>query len=119
MQFGHDDPATAESSGQKNRSGSGLKGVSIFVPFEYNSFPRATQLISSNVFKRYALHRIVAGNCRWLYTKGGTGIAVLLSSRRKNLCRAFLRTNPSEQRRFEKWSLNEAVLETSSRRNLC
>ena len=53
MQFGHDDPAMAEALRQKNRSGFGLKGVSLFVPFEYNYFPHATQLISSGVFKRY------------------------------------------------------------------
>lgn len=60
MQFGHDDSPMAESLRQKNRSGGG--GAS-FVPFEYNYFPYATQLISSGVFKRYALDRIAPTIC--------------------------------------------------------
>lgn len=101
MQFGHDDSPMAESLRQKNRSGGG--GAS-FVPFEYNYFPYATQLISSGVFKRYALDRIAPTIAAGAYTKVGTGIAISLSSRQENLWRAFLRTKLSEQRRFKNGS---------------
>jgi hypothetical protein len=53
IQFGHDDPGTDESLRQKNRKRFGLRVWSIFVPFEYNFFPRATQVTSLSVFKRY------------------------------------------------------------------
>ena len=53
MQFGHNDPATVESLRQKNRR-IRFEVSDIFVPFEYNSFPHATELIPSSVFKRYA-----------------------------------------------------------------
>jgi len=53
MQFGHNDPATVESLRQKNRR-IRFEVSDIFVPFEYNYFPHAAQLISFGVFKRYA-----------------------------------------------------------------
>jgi hypothetical protein len=111
-QFGHDDPASAESLGQKNRSDFGLKGVSLFVPFEYNCFPRATQLISTSVFKRYAPRKNSADNCRWSLHQSWHGHCCIPVESQKNLCGAFLRTKPREQRSFKKWSLNVGSLET-------
>lgn len=116
MQFGHDDSAMAEPLRQKNRSGgcgaSLYRSSTIISHTRLNSSHPAS--LNATPFDRIA-PTIAAG----AYTKVGHGHCCVPVESQKNLCRTFLRTKPSEQRRFKKWSLNVGSLETSLRRNLC
>ena len=101
MQFGHDDSATAESLRQKSRSGG--CGASLYRSSTIVSHTRLNSSHSASL-NATPLDRIAPTIAAGAYTRVGTGIAVFLSSREENLCRAFLRTKPSEQRRFKNGS---------------